>query len=89
VNEHCWTLFEREEAPHHLLAVKQIAGTFARRIVNEARLGAVLSRGERYGMIKFGSRTELYLSNDPALHIVVRPGDRVRGGSSVVAQYAP
>jgi phosphatidylserine decarboxylase len=86
-NEQCWTLLECEAAPHHLVAVKQIAGTFARRIVCEARPGAVLARGERFGMIKFGSRTELYLSRAPGLRVGVRPGDRVRGGSSVLAQY--
>jgi phosphatidylserine decarboxylase len=47
----------------------------------------VLGRGERFGMIKFGSRTELYLAAAPDLHVAVRPGDRVLGGSSVVAQY--
>jgi phosphatidylserine decarboxylase len=89
VNEQCWTLFECEAAPHHLIAVKQIAGTFARRIVCEARPGEVLARGERFGMIKFGSRTELYLEKVPTLRVAVRPGDRVRGGSSVLAQYGP
>jgi phosphatidylserine decarboxylase len=90
VNEHCWTLFECEAAPHHhLFAVKQIAGTFARRIVCEARPGEVLARGDRFGMIKFGSRTELYLAKVPGLRIAARPGDRVRGGSSVLAQYGP
>jgi phosphatidylserine decarboxylase len=88
-NEHCWTLFEREAPPHHLVAVKQIAGTFARRIVCEARPGEVLARGQRFGMIKFGSRTELYLATAPGLCVAVRPGDRVRGGSSVLAQYGP
>jgi phosphatidylserine decarboxylase len=87
VNEQCWTLFECEAAQHYLVAVKQIAGTFARRIVCEARPGAVLARGERFGMIKFGSRTELYLTRAPGLRVVVRPGDRIRGGSSVLAQY--
>jgi phosphatidylserine decarboxylase len=88
VNEHCWTLFECEAPPHHLFAVKQIAGTFARRIVCEARPGAVLGRGERFGMIKFGSRTEMYLAQHQGLNIVIRPGDRVRGGSSVLAKYS-
>ena len=87
VNEQCWTLFECVAEPHHLVAVKQIAGTFARRIVCEARPGAVLERGERFGMIKFGSRTELYLAKASSLQIVVRPGDRVKGGSSVVAKF--
>jgi phosphatidylserine decarboxylase len=87
VNEHCWTLFECEAPPHHPFVVKQIAGTFARRIVCEARPGAVLARGQRFGMIKFGSRTELYLAKAPDLVVTVRPGDRVRGGSSVLAKY--
>jgi phosphatidylserine decarboxylase len=89
VNEQCWTLFECEAGPHHLLAVKQIAGTFARRIVCEARPGEVLARGQRFGMIKFGSRTELYLANSLALQVAVRPGERVRGGCTVLAQYVP
>ncbi len=89
VNEHCWTLLERETTPHHLLAVKQIAGTFARRIVCEARPGEVLERGERFGMIKFGSRTELYLAKASSLRVTVEPGARIRGGSSVVALYDP
>jgi phosphatidylserine decarboxylase len=89
LNENLWVVFECEEAPHHLIAVKQIAGTFARRIVCEARPGAVLERGERYGMIKFGSRTELYLAKAPGLQVAARPGDRVRGGTSVLVRYGP
>jgi phosphatidylserine decarboxylase len=87
VNEHCWTLFECEAPPHHLVAVKQIAGTLARRIVCAARPGTVLGRGERFGMIKFGSRTELYLAEASGLRVTVRRGDLVRGGSSIVAHY--
>jgi phosphatidylserine decarboxylase len=88
VNEHFSTLFEFESAPHHLMLVRQIAGAFASRVVNEARPGRVLGRGEKFGMIKFGSRTELYLPAGAA-EVVVRPGDRVRGGSTVVARSAP
>jgi hypothetical protein len=40
-------------------------------------------------MIKFGSRTELYLAQAPGLRVAARPGNRVRGGSSVLAQYGP
>jgi phosphatidylserine decarboxylase len=86
-NEQCWTLFRGEAPPHPLFAVRQVAGTFARRIVCEAKPGAVLGRGDRFGMIKFGSRTELYLAPAPELHITARPGDRVRAGSSVLAHY--
>jgi phosphatidylserine decarboxylase len=87
VNEQCWTLLECTAPPYHRLLVKQIAGTFARRIVCEARPGEVLARGQPIGMIKFGSRTELYLSREPGLRVTVQPGDQVRGGSSVVARY--
>jgi phosphatidylserine decarboxylase len=55
--------------------------------VCEARPGAVLARGERFGMIKFGSRTELYLEKAPDLCVAVKPGDRVRGGSTLLARY--
>jgi phosphatidylserine decarboxylase len=88
VNEQFTTLLEGEAAPHRLLLVKQIAGAFASRVVNVARPGQVLGRGDRIGMIKFGSRTELYLQDDPQLCLLVRPGDRVRGGTSLLARYA-
>ena len=86
-NEQCWTLFRCEAPPHPPFAVRQVAGTFARRIVCEAKPGAVLGRGDRFGMIKFGSRTELYLAPAPGLRVAARPGDRVRAGSSVLAHY--
>jgi phosphatidylserine decarboxylase len=87
VNEHFATLLECQAGPGRLLLVKQIAGAFASRVVNVARPGAVLGRGETFGMIKFGSRTELYLQDVLGLQVLVRPGDSVRGGNSVVARY--
>ncbi|MFZ0629948.1 MAG: phosphatidylserine decarboxylase family protein [Acidobacteriaceae bacterium] len=62
----------------------QIAGLLARRIVFNRRVGDVLERGERVGLIKFGSRTDVLLPDyaEP----LVKPGDRVRGGSSVIAR---
>jgi phosphatidylserine decarboxylase len=86
-NEQCWTLFRRDAPPHTLFAVRQVAGTFARRVVCAAKPGAVLGRGDRFGMIKFGSRTELYLAPAPGLSVTARPGDRVRAGTSVLARY--
>ena len=62
------------------------AGAVARRIVCWARPGQRLARGERFGMIKLGSRTELVLPADPELEICVRVGDAVRAGSTVVAR---
>lgn len=64
--------------------VAQIAGLLARRIVCRPDPGAALRRGERYGMIKFGSCTQVYLPSGS--HVTVRPGDRVKGGQTVVGR---
>jgi phosphatidylserine decarboxylase len=66
--------------------VTQIAGVLARRIVCTTKPGARLRRGERIGLIQFGSRTDLHLP--PGVDPVVRPGDRVRGASTVLARRA-
>jgi phosphatidylserine decarboxylase len=62
---------------------KQIAGLLARRIVFNKRPGDLVQRGERVGLIKFGSRTDVILPR--AARVQVKVGDRVRGGSSVLA----
>jgi len=67
------------------LAIRQISGAIARRIVCEAEPGAELSRSERYGMIKFGSRTELYLPAT-ACELMVKVGDRVLAGQTPIAR---
>lgn len=69
---------------HFPMAVRQISGAIARRIVCPVKPGRTLRRGEIYGMIKFGSRTELYLPPD-RVSVNVKVGDRVYGGSSVLA----
>jgi phosphatidylserine decarboxylase len=84
VNECIETLFEHDDCPGQLCLVRQIAGAFASRVVNTVRPGRRLPVGHKIGMIKFGSRTELYLS-DPRASVLVRPGDLVRGGNSVLA----
>jgi phosphatidylserine decarboxylase len=58
----------------------------ARRIVCELRPGSTIHRGEKFGMIKLGSRTELILPAH-AVQVHVRPGDKVRAGSDVVARW--
>jgi phosphatidylserine decarboxylase len=68
--------------------VKQITGVLARRIVCAVRPGARLERGARYGMIKFGSRTEIYVPLEAPFRPAVRIGDRVRGGETVVLEHA-
>jgi phosphatidylserine decarboxylase len=64
------------------IVVKQIAGILARRIVFWKRPGDTLARGERVGLIKFGSRVDVLMEPDVALRIKV--GDRVRAGSSIL-----
>ena len=68
------------------MAIRQISGAIARRIVCPVEPGSLLKRGKIYGMIKFGSRTELYLPVDDSFEILVKPGDKVSGGSSVIAK---
>ena len=67
------------------VTVRQISGAIARRIVCRRNVGDTLSRGEKFGMIKFGSRTELYLP--PGTEVCVKLKDKVRGGSSVLARF--
>ena len=62
---------------------KQIAGLLARRIVFNLREGDTVKRGQRVGLIKFGSRVDVLLPAEAVLH--VKKGERVRGGASVLA----
>jgi phosphatidylserine decarboxylase len=79
-----YRLIEIEMADGARVGVKQIAGLIARRIVGWAGEGATLAKGERIGMIRFGSRVELYV---PAgVGIVAKVGDYARGGETVIAR---
>jgi phosphatidylserine decarboxylase len=62
---------------------KQIAGVIARRIVFDRKVGDTVARGERIGLIKFGSRVDVLFDRDATIQ--VKPGDRVRGGATVLA----
>jgi phosphatidylserine decarboxylase len=68
------------------IIVRQIAGLVARRIVTDCRAGLGFSRGERFGMIKFGSRLELLLPSELAGEICVETGQRVRAGATILAK---
>ncbi len=68
------------------VVVAQRTGLIARRIVQRAPIGSVLARGERFGLIRFGSRTDVYLPADRAVPEVA-PGDRVVGGVTVIARW--
>jgi phosphatidylserine decarboxylase len=86
--------FRNESTTIHLIAehggreyplvVRQIAGLIARRIVTDLREGQELAAGERIGMIKFGSRVELIVPDDPAREVRVRVGEKVRAGQTVL-----
>jgi phosphatidylserine decarboxylase len=78
-NERCAMSLDGERAR---VTVTQLSGVLARRIVCRVRPGDTLRAGERYGLIRFGSRTDLALPRGTELR--VRVGDRVRGGESVM-----
>jgi phosphatidylserine decarboxylase len=67
------------------LGVVQIAGVVARRIICRAKPGDRLARGERFGLIMFGSRTDTYLPE--SCQVEVTEGQRVKGGETVLARF--
>ncbi len=71
------------ESANGAVQVKQIAGLLARRIVCNVKPGDRVERGQRFGLIKFGSRVDVLMPSDAKL--LVRTGDRVKGGSTVLA----
>ncbi len=73
--------------PCDRLLVRQISGAIARRIVCRAQVGAELASGEKFGMIKFGSRTELYLPIRGEATCRVKVGDKVKAGLTVLVRY--
>jgi len=75
------------EGDGHTVIFKQIAGLLARRIVFNPKVGDRVQRGERIGLIKFGSRVDVLLESSAELQIKI--GDRVRGGASVLAYLPP
>jgi len=84
-NERNDILIERAPAGDRVL-VRQISGAIARRIVCACRENDVLEKGQRVGMIKFGSRTELYVPSRSLAEVMVKVGDRVKGGETVIAR---
>ena len=82
-NEQLWIDLEEVERPRPV-RVKQISGAIARRIVCWLKEGDTVRKGERLGMIKLGSRTDLLIPADSTLEVCVRVGDHVRGGSTIL-----
>jgi len=87
VNESNSLALVRTGSPQDRLIVRQISGAIARRIVCAAREGQQLAGGERFGMIKFGSRTELYLPASDRIECLVQIGDKVKAGLTPLAKY--
>ena len=80
VNESNDLWLTRIESPNDKLIIRQISGAIARRIVCRAKEGGELVSGERFGMIKFGSRTELYVPARDGVKCLVKTGDKVKAG---------
>ncbi len=86
VNENLWIGLEEEEPPFRRFVCRQISGLFARRIVCDLRPGQTIERGEKFGMIKLGSRTELILPAE-GLTVNARVGQWLNAGRDVIARY--
>ena len=85
-NENTWIALEEQSPPHRRMVVRQISGAIARRIVCDLRPGEVLARGQKFGMIKLGSRTELIIPDGEELTIEVKIGQKIAAGETVIAR---
>ena len=86
-NEQLAVRMQETEFPFRRYIVRQITGAIARRIVCWLKPGDVLARGEQFGMIKLGSRTELVLPREAALKLKIQLGDKVKAGTSILAEF--
>jgi phosphatidylserine decarboxylase len=75
------------DGPRGPFAVRQVSGLVARRIVCPLREGDEVARGQRMGMIKFGSRTELFVPADTEVKVMVEVGQKVRGNLNALLRY--
>ena len=87
VNESNDLVMVRTDSPKDRLIVRQISGAIARRIVCVATEGQELSGGEKFGMIKFGSRTELYVPARENAKCLVKIGKKVKAGLTPLMRY--
>jgi phosphatidylserine decarboxylase len=87
VNESNEVRMKRIDAPQDELMVRQISGAIARRIVCAAKTGDSLDAGQQFGMLKFGSRTELYVPVRDNVKCRVKLGDKVRAGLTILVKY--
>ncbi|MCA9117360.1 MAG: phosphatidylserine decarboxylase [Planctomycetaceae bacterium] len=86
-NEQLAIRLESTEAPHRRMIARQITGAIARRIVCWLKPGDEVQRGEQFGMIKLGSRTELVIPREDCLKIHTVLGQTIKAGKTVLAEY--
>ena len=89
INESNNILMVRLNDPKDRLLVRQISGAIARHIVCEAKENDEYRQGEAFGMIKFGSRTELYIPDTSNYEVTVKAGDKVRAGINPLVRIKP
>jgi phosphatidylserine decarboxylase len=87
VNESNDVRMTRLDEPKDELMVRQISGAIARRIVCAAKTGDQLDAGRQFGMLKFGSRTELYVPVRDNVKCRVKIGDKVQAGLTLLVRY--
>ena len=87
VNESNDLELKTERGLGETLIVRQVSGAIARRIVCKVNAGDAVKQGEHFGMIKFGSRTELIVPAGADRKACVKPGDKVRAGLTVFIRY--
>jgi phosphatidylserine decarboxylase len=87
VNESNTLGLVRKDHPPDRLILRQISGAIARRIVCDTTEGRELAPGQKFGMLKFGSRTELYVPVRVELRCLVRIGDKVKAGLTPLMRY--
>ena len=85
LNERALTVIDNG---HIRVGIVQIASRLVRKIITNFREGQEIRRGERLGMIRFGSQVDLILPSSPAISVKVKPGDDLKAGVSIVAQIA-
>ena len=83
-NERCAIIIQAKKNPKQTITCVQIAGLIARRILCYKKTGDSVTRGERYGFIKFGSRVDLYLPLKTSIRVQV--GQKVKNGESIIAE---
>jgi len=87
VNEANEITVRMAEKPAVKILIRQVSGAIARRIVCDAKVGQSFDCGEKFGMIKFGSCTEMYLTPLEGLNCLVKPGDNVKAGLTKIIEF--